>query len=70
MPDNVEVFGLAWNLFDRHSYVFGTLCDITLLHYRSDRKPKPKAPTSASSSALGRRSLQKQADYSSPFSDS
>jgi outer membrane immunogenic protein len=50
ISDNVEVFGLVRNLFDRHYYTYGTLTDVTEFSYLNltdDRTFLPGMPFAA-----------------------
>jgi iron complex outermembrane recepter protein len=50
ISDNLEVFGLVRNLFDRHYYTFGTLTDVTefgYLNLTDDRTFLPGMPFAA-----------------------
>jgi iron complex outermembrane recepter protein len=44
VSDNIEVFGLVNNLFDRHYYVYGTLFDVTSFPYLNLTDPRTFIP--------------------------
>jgi outer membrane immunogenic protein len=44
ITENVEVFGLVRNLFDRHYYVFGTFFDVTSFPYLNLTDPRTFVP--------------------------